>query len=388
MEITGLDELNTSIEEIEDTDGDSPIDIDLTSEPDDTPPVDGADAPDPEGTEPPKGTDTLPPIDGDGDGEGATASDDGTPTDIDAESLSGMEQYLAQFDIEGGMIDFKDGSRTHFTELDDAKQLDVLTKLHESATQDVETKYGLDEEEIGLVNYMRQQEGTIDEIIDRLAQQRANTYITAQEVKTANIDDMDADAVYTAHLLKSNSEATTEQLESDLAKAKEMSNFDNIVTSLKAGMLTEQSTTIANQQQANINEMNNEIESQRKEVVEVVSKMDSIDGLTINDGIKNDVLDLILNVNDDGDSQFMTEVFGEPEKLFKAAFWYKNGQDIISNREDYWKKEKSAAYKRGIADAQKGKISFSSSDVKKQNTTTPHYDEPDEIISLDDLNNF
>ena len=380
MEIEGLDELNTSIPDT----GEEAQETDLeVSDHDDTD----------------QNTDEV--------GDSVNTHDDELPADYvnapageaddseeeiaahkeDTDALSGIEQYLSQFDIEGGMIDFKDGSREHFNKLPADKQVDVLSKLHETSTQEIEDKYGLDESEIGLINYMREQEGTIDEVIDQLARQRVQTYMTAQEVNNMNVMDMSAEEVYTAHLLKSNANATVEQLEEDLATAKKMSNFDNIVNTLKQDMLQEQQNSIASQKQAGINELHTEIESQRKEVVDTISKMDSIDGLAINDGIKNEVLDLILNVDGDGDSQFMTEVFGTPDTLFKAAFWYKNGPDIVSTREEYWKKEKSAAYKRGMADAQNGKKSFSSKDVKDINNTTPHYGESDEIISFDDLYN-
>lgn len=388
MEIEGLDELNTSIpddveevqeENVELSDNDdAPQDAVKTEEgivnDNDTTSGDSQEA-----VNAPE--ETAKTEDQDQDEEGNTTKKE------DTDSLSGIEQYLAQFDIEGGMIDFKDGSRTHFDELTADKQLDVLSKLHANSTQDIEEKYGLDENEVGLINYMREQEGTIDEVIDRIAQQRAQTYLTAQEVSNMNVKDMSEDEVYTAHLLKSNAAATAEQLEEDLTTAKKMSNFSNIVTALKQDMLREQQQNVAAQKQAGLTDMYNEIETQRKEVVSAVSKMESVDGLSINDGIKNEVLDLILNVDDAGDSQFMSEVFGTPDKLFKAAFWYKNGPDIISTREDYWKKEKSAAYKRGIADAQNGKKSFTSKDVKTNNKTTPHYGESDEIISFDDLYN-
>ena len=391
----GLDDLHTNLIDNEDLDGAAELDGDgLPINPEGG---DGADGDGDAGKDGADGDGTG--ADGDGkDGEGSDGADgddgkdgdgadgdDGTPKDIDTKNLSGMEQYLSKFNIEGGMIDFKDGERTHFDKLDADKQLDVLTRLHESSTKEIEEKFGLDEEEIGLINYMRQEDGTIDEVIDRMAQQRAQTYITAQEVKNANVIDMDADAVYTSFLLKSDPEATPEQLEANLAKAKEMSNFDKVTDRLKKDMVEDQKANVAKQDQDSVNEMHAEIETQRKEVVNVVSDMDSIDGLSINDGIKNDVLDLILDVDDDGDSRFMTEVFSDPEKLFKAAFWYKNGTDIINNREDYWKKEKSAAYKRGQTDAQNGKISFSASDAKDNKKTTPHRSDPDEVVSFDDI---
>jgi hypothetical protein len=167
-----------------------------------------------------------------------------------------------------------------------------------------------------------------------------------------------------------------------------MANYDKVVENIKKNMIKEQEQKIEQQQQKTQQEMLTEIEDQRKQVVAAVSKMDSVDGLSINDGIKNDVLDLILNVDEDGDSLFMTEVFSDPEKLFKAAFWYKNGVDIMSAREEYWKKEKSAAFKRGQQDASKGKRTFSAKEVKDKNKTTPHYSEPDDIISFDDIQNI
>lgn len=299
--------------------------------------------------------------------------------------LSGVEQYLAQFDIEGGMIDFQDGTKEHFNNLTPEKQLDVLTKLHSISSKSVEDRYGLDEEEINLINYMRQQEGTIDQVIDNLAQQRAQVYIAAQTIGNTNINDMDADAVYTAFLIKSNPEATAEQLENDLETAKKMSNYDKVVASIKDSMVKEQKDQIEKSRQESTDAMVQEIENQRKEVVSVVSAMNDVDGLTINDGIKNDVLDLILNIDEDGDSLFMTQVFSDPKELFRAAFWYKNGLDILKSREEYWKKEKSQAYKRGQTDAANGKKSFSASDVDGKNTTTPTPGNYDEIVSLDDI---
>jgi hypothetical protein len=127
-----------------------------------------------------------------------------------------------------------------------------------------------------------------------------------------------------------------------------------------------------------------DIEAQRQEVVQTIAHMNEVDGLKINDGIKNDVLDIILNVDEDGDSLFMTQVFSDPDELFKAAFWYKNGSDIIKTREEFWKKEKSAAYKRGLEDAKKGRRTFSASDLK-ENKTTPYLGASDETVSLDEL---
>lgn len=390
MEIEGLDDLNMNMEETS-TETDSTDDIQDLDQVDET----NTNEDDAEGDS--TNTTEEAAIETDDVDTTQNTEDEGTDssektqegnTDIKGEvddNLSGVERYLSAFNIEGGMIDFKDGSSTHFNELPADKQAEVLTKLHETSAKGVEEKYGLDEDEIGLINYIRQQEGTVDDVINNIAQQRAQTYITSQQVQDMDISKMGNDEIYTSFLMKSNPEITTEQLEQDLETAKKMSNYDNIVNNIKDGMVQERESTLNQQKQESNANMMSEIEDQRKQVVDKVSKMDAVDGLTINDGIKNDVLDLILNVDDDGDSLFMTDVFGDPEKLFKAAFWYKNGTDIISSREDYWKKEKSAAYKRGVKDAQTGKKTFTSDEVGAKTKTTPQFIDPEEGMSMDDL---
>lgn len=352
-------------------------------------PTDGTDPSDqntpPDGTEEPEGDEGSKGSDDDGK-EGKGKDDD----EGNSDNLSGIEKYLSAFNIEGGMLDFEDGSKKHFDELEPDKQAEILNKLHESAAQSVEEKYGLDENEITLINYLREQGKDFNEVIGDLATQRAEAYIASQNAQNLDIEKMSNDDVYAAFLRNSNPEATVEQIEEDLKKAKEMSNYENITKSIKDRMLKEHESTLTAQKEESKNKLFTEIEDQRKEVVAVVSKLETVDGLTINDGIKNDVLDSILNVDEDGDSVFMTEVFGDPEKLFTAAFWYRNGKDILATREEYWKKEKSAAYKRGLQEAGDGKKTFTSKDVKdkKSKETTPHYDRSDDIISFDQLHNI
>jgi len=306
---------------------------------------------------------------------------------VETSDLTGIEQYLSKFDIEGGMISFEDGTKTHFTEMEPDKQVEILSQLHDSSSADIEDKYGLDESEIGIINYLRENDTTIDEVIDKMASQRAQTYIMSQQVQEMDVAKMDDDSIYTSFLLKSNPEATADQLEKDLAKAKEMSNYNAIVTNIRSTVSKEREDFISKKEQEDYQVMSNEIEDQRKQVVDTVTSLKDIDGLSLDDNIKNDVLDLILNVDDDGDSLFMTKVFSDPKELFKAAFWYKNGADITTAREDYWKKEKSAAYKRGLEDSKYGRKTFSSTDAH-ENKTTPHYGDMSELSSLDELYNI
>ncbi len=267
-----------------------------------------------------------------------------------SENMSGIEMYLAQFDIEDGMIQFDDGA-VHFNDLDAAKQAEVLQQLHATQAVSVESKYGLDEDEIGLVNYLRENKLTVDQMVDQLVAERVATMMTMQELATEDYEKMEADAIYMKFLKETSPEATPEQIAADLLKAKELSNFTKQTEALRAQYTAKQKELV--EAKSSESKVNHDalVETQRKEIVQAVLPMTEIAGITLDQNIKNTVLDHILETNAEGDSKFMDEVFAGPESLFKAAFWYVYGESMIAQRDEYWKKEKSAAYKRGKEDA-------------------------------------
>lgn len=385
MAFDELDDLNASIE--------FPDDGDEGGQHDPVEPGDGGDGGPAEPAEPgdPRSTPTEPkPGEPEPGARGGTDGGDGGTEPGEPEEppegaeLNGIEQYLSQFGIEGGMIEFDDGEKVHFSELDDDKKAEVLTTLHSMVQPELEKAYGLDENEVAVVNYLRQNNLTFDELVNQIAAEVEQAYAMQYETQSVDIDQVDDDTVYKSYILQKNPEIKEEDLQKELDKAKELSTYTDFIKDLREDFKQAQQQMAYNQQAQTQQQMLEEIEQQRQEVVQAVAQMPDVDGLKINDGIKNNVLDLILNVDEDGDSLFMTEVFSDPQELFRAAFWYQNGADIIKAREDFWKKEKSAAYKRGLEDAKKGKRTFSTSTT--DNRTTPYFGDSDEIISLDDLN--
>lgn len=300
--------------------------------------------------------------------------------------MSYIESYLAQFDVEGGMIQFEDGSSTHFDELDDEKKTEILNQLHTSQVKTVESKYGLDENEIGLINYLRTNKLTVEDMIEQMATDRVKVLDATREIDTMNYKEMSDEAIYLHFLKKSSPEAAAEQLEEDLEKAKLQSNFSKVSASLRTQLAAEQSRTIDSKLSESKQVEEEVIENQRKEVVNAVAGITDIAGVALNDTIKNGILDKVLEVNDYGDSRFMEEAFSDPKRLFNAAFWYYYGKDILDQRDNYWKQEKSKAYKRGRQEAlgdDGTKISFSASSQKPvSRDSSTEFAEDDDWLSL------
>ena len=294
-----------------------------------------------------------------------------------AENMSGIELYLSQFDIEAGMIQFDDGTSQHFNELDATKQAEVLQNLHATQVTTTEDQYGLDGNEIGLINYLRENNLSVEQMIDSMVNEKVNTMMTMQELNSEDYSKMDADTLYVKFLKETSPEATPDQIASDLAKAKEQSNFPKITEALKTQFTAKQQEAITAKTTEATTAHAELVETQRKEIVQAVLPMTELAGIPLDNNIKNTVLEHILETNEEGDSAFMDEVFSDPQSLFKAAFWYVYGEALVAQRDEYWKKEKSAAYKRGKEDAlgtseptPKGR-SFTTKPVEKPHTTQP-----------------
>jgi hypothetical protein len=270
---------------------------------------------------------------------------------VPTSDMSGIELYLSQFDIEAGQIQFEDGTSKHFNELDAAKQAEVLQQLHSTQATAVENQYGLDENEIGLLNYLRSNNLSVEAMVDQMVAERISTMTSLQEMAAQDYATMEPDAIYLKWVKDTSPEATPEQLASDLAKAKESPNFAKLAETLRTQFTKTQQETISAKTQEQVNAHTELVESQRQEIVNAVAPMTELAGITLDQNIKNTVLDHILETNDEGDSAFMDEVFSDPQTLFKAAFWYVYGESLVQQRDEYWKKEKSAAYKRGQEDA-------------------------------------
>ena len=134
------------------------------------------------------------------------------------------------------------------------------------------------------------------------------------------------------------------------------------------------------------------LESDRVQIATQVANIKDVVGFQISDDDKNEVLASILEVNEDGDSQFMEDVFSEPEKLFKAAWLFQNAEAHFDNLEKFWKKQSSEKYKEGYNNALNGLPSspINSGDMSGNNPVSkkaPIGHRQEKVTSMEDLHN-
>ena len=303
------------------------------------------------------------------------SDDEENDEEIDLEELdkyaTGIDNVLSSFGIEGGVIEFEDGTRTPFNELDGKAQTTVLDSLIQTKINTEISKFSLSDDEISVLNLGRESDKTMTEVIEELASQRAQVLYSQRQTDSTDYESMEKDAVFLKYLQENNPESTPEEVEKALADSKALPYYEKFVETVRQDYKDKQ---LGEQRVIDMQQKEKEvaiIEQEREEIVNTSLEIDSILGIPINDDTRNEVLSEILEVNEYGDSLFMEKVFSDPRELFKVAWLAKYGEEQAITKDDYWKRKVSAAYKKGKSDALVGApaapVSYNKNKSKKEN---------------------
>lgn len=260
---------------------------------------------------------------------------------------TGLELFLSQYDIEGGMITYDDGTSTHISELPAEEQVKILSSVANDSRPSVEDQYDLDQEEINLLNELRNSKKTAKEYIDTLAKDRFSAYKADSDSRNVDYKSMDNDAVYVKFLKTQKEDITESEIEEGLNIAKENPTYETLVEGLRKNMIFAQDKSIEDADTLASKEVSVELEQDRQAIVDAATKIKEIGGFEIPREVTNDVLHDLLEVNEYGDSLFLEKTFSDPNTMFKTAWFSKYGEDYLSDIENYYKQEVTKAYKRG-----------------------------------------
>jgi hypothetical protein len=269
------------------------------------------------------------------------SSDDSESQDSD---LDVWHQYLRdlgvsdskaiQFENEDGEIETVD-----FDTLDRDTQLTMLREL---------TDPGLSNHEIEVVNYLRRNNASFDEVVNYFAEQRLQQYFAQNPdqmpQRVYSIDEYTNDELYLADLKNKYPDFTEEELLAELDSAK-----------LNEELFNKKSDTIRQQYKEYEDRMQQEAvmaEQQRYEALQqnIVNavlnfKEISIDpdpesedwrGLEIEDGDRQNILSYLLDQDQEGKSRLVRDI-EDPNELIKLS-WYKlYGDETFKHITGYWK---------------------------------------------------
>lgn len=219
-----------------------------------------------------------------------------------------------QFENESGEIEDVD-----FNSLSREEQLTILQEL---------TAPDLSEHEVGVINYLRQNKVTFDQVIDYFANQRLEEYLNAhpedRHQKNYSIDEYNDDELYLADLKSKYPSFSDEELLSKLNIAKSDEDlFKKEVDILRESYKAQEDqmlkdAELAEQQQYEDlqNNLLNAVSTFNE--VSLDTKDSESDSLVIEDSDKRQILSYLLDQDKDGKSQFVKDI-ENPNTLIELA---------------------------------------------------------------------
>lgn len=275
---------------------------------------------------------------------GDNPNDSHEPDDTNQEpsqSNDYMTTFLESYGVKNGIItyDNEDGSTedVNFNDLDDEEKLNILKSL---------TAPDLSENEIETINYLRENNATLQDVVEYYSQKAVNEYIEKNGAvqKTYSVDEYSDDDLYLADLRTKYSDMSEEELKSDLDAAKENEELfkkkvDIIRKNYKA-LEDEKENEKIRQQEEQYNTFHNS-------VIENIDKFNSIsmdyrdeksDSLSIEDQEKRAIYDYIIKKDENGMTQLFRDL-NDNQKLVEIAWYALYGKDAISDITRYWKSQ-------------------------------------------------
>lgn len=286
-----------------------------------------------------------------------------------------------KFEDDNGKIVDRD-----WNDLTKEEQLNILS---ESSNIPQSSDTDLDDDEINLINTLRQNNISPDEYAQYLMQQGAQQYQQSQQ-KSYQVDDLSDDELYVLDLQSKINDLSDEDAHKALEKAKE---DPDLYSKQVAGLRNEYRQLEDNknrqaeaQQQA---AQQKQYEQYQNTVLDSIQNLKSIGSLDLNmdDDDMNEIANFILSSDGAGNNYFQ-KALSNPDDLVKMAWFALKGNEAIDSITDYYNKEiqnvRRSSYEKGLKDGRAGKTTTSTVVFKPKSKRSA----ASNAVSINDLDNF
>ena len=265
--------------------------------------------------------------------------------------LTGVENFLTNYGVQGGIITYEDGTTARFSELGNDEQNEILSSLVKESVPSIEEKFNLDEDEINLLNAVRGSDLSSEEFINSIVDHRLQTVLANRDADNTDYENLSQDAIFVKNLKDNDADITEEAIAEELVKAKDLTSYKSTVESMRKLYISEQ-TAEYNATQAERDALfNSEIEAQRHDIVQSIETIDDIGGAAVTQEMKEFLLHDMMELNEDKDPILMEKIFSNPQTMFEVNWFMNYGKDYMQQVNNYWKKEVSKAHKTGYEQA-------------------------------------
>jgi len=272
------------------------------------------------------------------DGTFFEAGDDSFLADNGLGSSSILDKFLQSKGFNDSKIKVVDENdkevEVNFADLTEEEQLDILNSF---SVPREGTDIDLLDDEQALLEELRKNNLSMNQFLD-LYKQSIIEEAGLQTESSYEIDQYDDRELFLLDL-KNKYDLSDEELQTELEK--ELQNeelFNKKVSKLRA-----EYKELEEQYQAN-EQANFEAQQQQQyndfvhQMTDIAVNVSDFHGLELEDGEKNDTLSYLLELDEQGMSQFYKDL-NNPEKLFELAWYLKYGKDAFKVMEDSYEAE-------------------------------------------------
>lgn len=294
--------------------------------------------------------------------------------DDNSQETSALEDFLKsrgiddptriRFEDDNGNIEERD-----WNTLSKEEQFNILnTPLSSSDNNTDYNNEGLTDEEIDLVNLIRQSNLTPSQYLQQIKGE--------QPEPQYKIDDLSDDEIYLLDLEDRVGELSDEDAAQALATAKQNEQlFQKQVEGIRKEY-KEREEDQAKMEEAQKEQEQQEIYEQfRGSVIDAISNFNNIGSFDLNfdNDDRNELAQFMLD-KDEAGNNYLWQALQEPETLVKAAWFILNGEEAFENISDYFTSQirqiSENQYKKGLEDGKNNKSSKPTVIINKNNNNS------------------
>ena len=257
-------------------------------------------------------------------------------TKLDENSV--LTDFLKSKGIEDSKITILDEEENekevNFYELSKDEQLEILTSITQN---DSESETDLDESELDLINHLRSNNLTVTDFLESYKQS------IIEELGGAPAQSYDIDSYDDQELFLLDQKNKYNLTDEELVKVLELELQDETLFKKKVDILRGEYKQLEDQYNQN---QQIELEQQREEqyeqfsesIVNVALQTPEFYGIELEDDEKNEVLSFLLDLDEEGTSEFY-KTLNDPKKLYEAAWFLRYGKESFDALKNAYESE-------------------------------------------------
>ena len=236
----------------------------------------------------------------------------------------GVDRERVRIENEEGEIE-----EWRFDDLDDETKFGILNSNEPSLSDD----------EITAINYLRQNRMNLQDFVEYHRNQAVKEYLEQNQSVAYTVDQVSDDDLYRFELQDQMPDLTEEEIEDQLARAKENESFfQKKIAALRKEYKELEDNQLRAEEERAAAEKEDQFNQLASSLVSVARNTEEMDGMLLEDEDREDVLSFLLDRDANGQSEFY-KLFSNPEALFKMAWYMKYGDQAHASLTQYYNQE-------------------------------------------------